>query len=240
MKRFLVGVLATLMLLAACTAQRSDIPPPSDEPMPTPSVSQRLTSWTTILHTFARGWNARPDSQQLRLSVIDDSSVTADDLRSCAEPPTFEATAGFLAYCRVTPAVDASEARPAGKVFIPYRQFVQALNGLRAKNSEQLTYDVLVVLLALFYADHLVGEGERVGLLPKGQTKEHHRYCLAGGIVRTSAQDNGVSLQSILQTLAVALPFIKQHRQNVPDSALSWLMRGLNSGSRLELSIMCA
>ncbi|HEU5187026.1 MAG TPA: hypothetical protein VFT87_00835 [Candidatus Saccharimonadales bacterium] len=244
MKRFFASV-AVVLVLAGCTAQRKGVNPlPSGVPTVAlmTSLSPHLANWSSILEIFATGWAAeRLDASQLNLEVLGAAIVDPAELRVCAEAPQFNHSKSFLAYCQAAVAQPPSSG-PKGVVLIPHDRFMQSIATMQSANGEQRAYEALVILLALFYADHLVSEADQAGLLSKGQVKEEHRYCLAGGVVRASAQKNRVSLvgESVAKTLAVAVPFIQLHRQALPRRAADWLLRGLNSGSGLALDTMCA
>lgn len=239
MKRFF-ACLVSLLMLVACTSQKGKVDPPPSQmpaPVPTASLSPHLVDWNGILQIFADAWRSRLDAKQFKLEVIAAPIVEPAQLHVCAQAPQFNHSASFLAYCRAASGHPPSSSK--GVVLIPHDRFMNSLALLRGGASEQAAYETVVVLLALFYADHLISQAQQVGLLPKDKVKEHHRYCLAGGVVRTSAPENRVSLVKIYQTLRVAVPFVQRHRTAVPPRAADWLSRGLNSGGRLELDNMC-
>lgn len=252
-QRFIAALLVVVTLVASCADNGVTPKPwPSNSHTQSITLSQRLLDWNAILESLANYWMAGHLDKckencaisSFRLSVSSVSVAGQSDLAICAPPlPPFDFAKSYLVYCPTMRLLRPPDNAPDGAVLILYNPFVQDVKQLYFRtNNEQVVYDVLVVLFGLFYADHLIGEADRLGLLRADEIEEHHRYCLASSLLAQGMKAGHVTSRlAIHRSLVEAIPFIRAHRRAGAPMAdsLSWLLR-LNPGAPLEKSQMCA
>jgi hypothetical protein len=183
LRRFAVVVTtACLLFTAACEAGGSPEPTAVPAPEAIATLAPRLQNWETIVHQFEAHWKAFDPESRLALAV-NVAALTDGDTSMCATPVEFDHSLLKLDYCPAAPVGPQAVAAPDGVILAPYGPLRHSLLEQVGKAGERHAYVALVSALAMYYAEHVLGQLGKARLVDAttlARRREALLYCLAG------------------------------------------------------------